>query len=180
MHQTIHPHAIPPTIPDKNNEDRRQHRRDDCYSLGRMWSSLRLLYLHADQEALATDNARCMHGSRQILLRSPNPQYCHRRYHPCHAHAHRLETSHFPCSKDRSFWNFHRGTLVGFLTEMDIPAGLLMCHRTLIFDIIRLVALIDLSTAGDDITCKWNWISSITGALTPRRHPGQLKCVDMH
>lgn len=40
-----------------------------------------------------------------------------------------------------------------------------MMTRTLIFDIVRLISLIDLSKAGDDITCVWTCIEPAVGIV---------------
>ena len=73
--------------------------------------------------------------------------------------------------------------VLGFLyasPNSPFRSAWLTVRRTLIFDIVRLVALIDLSREGNDITCKFKAKHLDRMNLTSSRQPSQLQRLDLH
>lgn len=111
-HQTIHPDALPKTVPCQEHEVRRQYCISDCDSVGCLRYSRGLLHLHPNREAVASHATRWLHESVKILLRSSSPQHRNGRNHPPDADAHCVEPSHLQSSEAWSFRYFYSGSLV--------------------------------------------------------------------
>lgn len=153
LNQALDTDALQTIVPREAYGHRRQVCVDDYYPLGRLRYSGGLLLMHSDGEALGSHDTWWLHGLGQVLLWLTDSQHRYRRRDLDYAHAHCLGVAHFQSAKDRSLDNLCSRLFVSIDTREQTLRKLTVDNRTLIFDIVRLVSLVELSKAGDDITC---------------------------